>query len=36
MEFFIVAKQKLGFVLLANSMAYAIGFGGTSMCRRKL
>ncbi|MCY4182154.1 MAG: hypothetical protein OXF43_04615 [Gammaproteobacteria bacterium] len=33
MEFFIVAKQKRGFVLLANSMACAIAFGGTSVCR---
>jgi len=35
MEFFIVAKQKRGFVLLANSMAYAIEFGGTSVYRRE-
>ncbi len=35
MEFFIIAKQKRGFVLLANSMAYAIEFDGTSMCRRE-
>jgi len=35
MEFFIVAKQKRGFVLLANSMAYAIEFGDTSMYRRE-
>ena len=31
-----VAKQKRGFVLLANSMACAIEFGGTSLCRGKL
>ena len=35
MEFFIIAKQKRGFVLLPNSMAYAIEFGGTSVCRRE-
>ena len=35
MEFFIVAKQKRGFVLLANSMACAIEFGGTSLCRKE-
>ena len=34
MEFFIVAKQKRGFVLLTNSMAYVIEFGDTSLCRR--
>jgi len=32
MEFFIVAKQKRGFVLLADSMACAIESGGTSLC----
>jgi len=33
MEFFIVAKQKRGFVLLADSMTCVIESGGTSLCR---